>query len=61
MPDPKSPLPRDLLSATTELSYKCPQCGNMFPTDQEEGTCDVCGFHCSADACQIIQVSDEDY
>lgn len=49
----------DLLSTTTDASYKCAQCGNMYPVDQEN--CDVCGYECSQDACQIVQVSNEGY
>lgn len=49
----------DFLDATTEATYKCGQCGNMFEVALEN--CDVCGFHCSEDACQIIQTSNEGY
>lgn len=58
--DRKDKLERiDLIDSTTEVTYKCAKCGNMFAMSQE--TCDVCGFHCSQDACQIIQSSNEDY
>lgn len=49
----------DLLASTTVQSFKCSSCGNMFPEDQ--GTCDVCGHDCSQSACEIVQVSNEDY
>jgi hypothetical protein len=51
--------PKDLLDATTETSYKCPSCGNMFPVAQV--SCDVCGHDCTADTCRIVKVSNEDY
>jgi hypothetical protein len=49
----------DLIDATTDSTYKCSNCGNMFAMSKE--TCDVCGFQCSQDACQIIHSSNEDY
>lgn len=49
----------DLIDSTTDATYKCGKCGNMFAVSQE--TCDVCGFTCSQDVCQIIQASNEDY
>lgn len=49
----------DLLDQTTVRSFKCSQCGNMFP--EEQATCDVCGHNCGEGACEIVQVSNEDY
>jgi hypothetical protein len=51
----------DELNATTEVSYKCANCGNMFSIQATGGVCDECGFRCDEDVCQIVNVSNEDY
>lgn len=48
-----------LLTPTTSVSFKCMRCGNMFTASQE--TCEVCGFHCTPEACKVVSASNEGY
>lgn len=59
MPHPKYRPAKDLLEATTVQSFKCPECGNMYPVEQ--GKCGVCGHDCTKDTCQILNTSNQDY
>jgi len=46
----------------TEEMFRCPRCGNMFPTDtEEEAECPVCGTLCTRDKCLALHASNEDY
>lgn len=49
----------DLLTPTTSVSFKCARCGNMFAASQ--GTCEVCGFPCSAEDCRVVSASNEGF
>ena len=49
----------DRLASATSHSFKCSKCGNMYA--MSESQCDVCGFHCEADTCEILDSSSEDY
>ena len=51
----------DLLTATSEHSYKCTQCGNMFSMEAEATVCDVCGNDCAQGTCEIVYASNQDY
>ncbi len=43
----------------TEESFRCPTCGEMFPTEgEDEGDCPVDGTHCSRDTCDVLDASD---
>jgi hypothetical protein len=46
---------RDQAEASTEKSYKCSTCGNMYPITQAH--CEVCGHDCTTDTCRIIGAS----
>jgi rRNA maturation endonuclease Nob1 len=46
-------------TGSTEESFHCHRCGNMFATEgREEGECPVCGFHCTRQTCEVMDVSD---
>lgn len=48
--------------ALTEESFKCQNCGQMFPTNQQrEGKCPVCGFTCNRERCEVVQSSNQGY
>ena len=49
----------DLLDQTTVRSFKCSQCGNMYPVGMAE--CDICGNHCSESTCMVLDSSREDF
>lgn len=46
-------------TGSNEESFKCPVCGEMFPTDgQDEKNCPNDGFHCTRDKCLVMDTSD---
>lgn len=46
-------------TGSTEESFRCPTCGEMFPTEgEDEGDCPVDGTHCSRDTCDVLDASD---
>jgi rubrerythrin len=46
-------------TGSTEEDFRCPQCGEMFPTDgKDENDCPVCGTHCTRDKCLVLKASD---
>jgi rubrerythrin len=45
----------------TSRSFKCSTCGATFATKATEAECPICGNTCSAESCQVIDASDEDY
>ncbi len=46
----------------TEESFRCPTCGAMFPTNEEdEGECPIDGTHCTREACLVLFSSNEDF
>lgn len=49
----------DLMTSTSTRSFKCSQCGNMYPVSQE--TCEVCGHRCTVEGCRVLEASDEGY
>jgi predicted amidophosphoribosyltransferase len=49
----------DLLTLTTSKSFKCSQCGNMYPVTQER--CEVCGHSCTSESCRVVEASNEGY
>ncbi len=45
-----------------EESFRCPNCGEMYPTnDKDEGICPVCETKCTRQACIVLQASDEGF
>jgi recombinational DNA repair protein RecR len=49
----------DRLAFATDKSFKCSQCGNMYPVGMSE--CDICGNHCSESTCMVLDSSREDF
>jgi hypothetical protein len=49
----------DRLASATMQTFKCSKCGNMYSMAQ--ANCDVCGFHCEENTCEILDTSNEDY
>lgn len=49
-------------TGTTEEVFRCPRCGEMYPTDgKDEGTCPVCGTHCTREKCKVLHASNEGF
>lgn len=49
-------------TGTTEESFRCPTCGEMFPTNEEdEGDCPVDGTHCTRETCLVLDASNEGF
>ena len=49
-------------TGSTEEAFRCPRCGEMFPTDNlQEADCPVCGTHCTRDKCLVLIASKEGY
>ena len=47
---------------SSEEMFRCPRCGNMFPTEsREEAECPVCGTVCTRDKCLALNASNGDY
>ncbi|MDD2486687.1 MAG: hypothetical protein PHX89_02680 [bacterium] len=53
---------KDQTEATTELSFKCANCGHMYPTDNlRERSCPVCGHVNDVEEGCLVNVSNEGY
>lgn len=49
-------------TGSAEESFRCPTCGMMFPTnDNDEGDCPVDGTHCTRDSCKVLDASNVDF
>ena len=49
-------------TGSTEEDFRCPTCGEMFPTNgEDEGDCPVDGTHCTRDTCLVIVASNEGF
>ncbi|MHB9130046.1 MAG: hypothetical protein ACYDBB_03020 [Armatimonadota bacterium] len=49
-------------TGSTEESFRCPTCGEMFPTDgQDRKECPVDGTVCTRDTCLVLNASDVDF
>ena len=45
-------------TGSTEEDFRCPRCGDMFPTDcKKEADCPVCGTHCTREKCRVLNAS----
>jgi len=48
--------------ATSVESFRCWNCGEMYPTDgRNEGRCPVCGQTCTRERCEVLFASNEGY
>lgn len=46
-------------TGSTEEMFKCPVCGEAFPTEgKDEGDCPVEGHHCTRENCRVLNASD---
>ena len=59
MADKEVAMPEPGETGSVEESFRCPHCGEMYPTDdKDEGTCPVCGTHCTRKDCIVLGSSD---